>query len=113
VKKKIILRSVHFDFDKAAIRPDAVPVLNEAASMLKEEGTVAVIVAGHTDSKGTDAYNMRLSRSRADAVRDYLIQRGVASKRIRIEAFGESKPLASNDTEDGRAQNRRVELSVD
>ena len=112
MKKKIVLRSVHFDFNKANIRPDAVPVLNEAVNVLKDESTQAVIVAGNTDSIGTEAYNMKLSRRRADAVRDYLVQHGIPAKRITVEANGESKPVASNDTADGRAQNRRVELNL-
>jgi len=113
VKKKIVLRAVHFDFDKAVIRPDAVPVLDEAVRTLKEEGTVAVIVAGHTDSVGSDKYNMKLSLRRANAVRDYLVKQGIPASRIRTEGLGETEPVASNDTADGRAQNRRVELHVD
>jgi len=113
VKKKIVLRSVHFDFNKATIRKDAIPVLDEAVNVLKDEGTVAVIVAGHTDSIGSDAYNMKLSRRRADAVRDYLVKHGIPAKRIRVEAFGKRNPVASNDTADGRAQNRRVELNLE
>lgn len=112
MKKKIVLRSVHFDFNKSNIRKDAEPILDEAAQMLKDEGTVAVICEGHTDSIGSDAYNMRLSRQRADAVRSYLVSHGVPASRIRTEGLGESKPVASNDTADGRAQNRRVELRV-
>jgi OOP family OmpA-OmpF porin len=112
MKKKIVLRNVNFDFDKATIRADAVPVLNEAAQILKEEGTVGVIVAGHTDSRGTEEYNMGLSQRRADAVKAYLVEAGVAASRLRTEAFGESQPVASNDTEEGRAQNRRVELHL-
>jgi OmpA-OmpF porin, OOP family len=112
-KKKIVRRSVHFDFDKATIRPDAVPVLNEAAETLKAEGGIAVIVEGHTDSVGTDAYNQKLSRRRADAVRQYLVKHGIPANRITAEGFGESRPVASNDTGDGRAQNRRVELRVE
>jgi outer membrane protein OmpA-like peptidoglycan-associated protein len=110
VKKKIVLRSVHFDFDKSNIRKDARPVLDEAVNVLQHEGEVTVIAEGHTDSKGTDEYNLKLSRRRAQAVRDYLVSHGIAASRIRTEGFGESKPVASNDTEDGRAQNRRVEL---
>jgi outer membrane protein OmpA-like peptidoglycan-associated protein len=113
VKKKIVLRSVHFDFDKSTIRPDAVPVLNEAVEILKAEGGVAVIVAGYTDSVGTDAYNQKLSLRRADAVRKYLVEHGIPANRITTEGFGESHPVASNDTADGRAQNRRVELHVE
>ena len=111
-KKKIVLRSVHFDFDKSVIRSDAVPVLNEAVDVLKAQGGVAVIVEGHTDSVGSDAYNLKLSRRRAAAVRQYLVKHGIPSNRITTEGFGESHPVASNDTEDGRAQNRRVELRV-
>lgn len=112
-KKKLVLRSVHFDFDKSAIRPDAVPVLNEAAETLKAEGGVAVIVEGHTDSVGTAAYNQKLSHRRADAVRHYLVKQGIPANRITTEGFGKSRPVASNDTADGRAQNRRVELRVE
>lgn len=113
VKKKIVLRSVHFDFDKSTIRPDAVAVLDEAAETLKAEGGIAVIVEGHTDRVGTDAYNQILSHRRADAVRQYLVKHGIPANRITTEGFGESRPVASNDTVDGRAQNRRVELRVE
>jgi outer membrane protein OmpA-like peptidoglycan-associated protein len=113
VKKKIVLRSVHFDFNKSIIRSDAVAVLNEAAETLKAEGGIAVIVEGHTDSVGSDAYNQKLSQRRADAVRQYLVKHGIPANRITAEGFGESRPVASNDTADGRAQNRRVELRVD
>ena len=113
VKKKIVLRSVRFDFDKSTIRPDAAPVLNEAVATLKAEGGIAVIVEGHTDSVGTDASNQKLSHRRADAVRQYLVKHGIPANRITAEGFGESRPVASNDTADGRAQNRRVELRVE
>ena len=112
-KKKIVLRSVHFDFNKANIRADAAPILDEAATMLKEEGTVAVVVEGHTDGVGSDAYNLKLSQRRADAVRKYLTDHGVDASRIKTEGYGKSKPVASNSTADGRAENRRVELHVD
>ena len=112
MKKKIVLRSVHFDFDKAAIRADAKPILDEAASTLKDEGDVSVVVAGHTDSIGTDQYNLKLSKRRAEAVKQYLVGQGINASRLTVEGFGESQPVASNDTADGRAQNRRVELNV-
>jgi OOP family OmpA-OmpF porin len=113
VKKKIVLRSVNFDFDKAAIRDDAKPVLDEAISTLQAEGGVAVIVQGHTDSIGQEKYNQGLSERRAKAVQDYLIAGGIDASRITKQGFGETQPVASNDTADGRAQNRRVELHVD
>jgi len=111
-KKKIVLRSVHFDFDKATLKADAKPILDEAVQVLKQEGSVDIIVEGHTDSVGTEQYNLGLSRRRAETVRTYLVEHGIVRSRITAEGLGESKPVASNDTADGRAQNRRVELHV-
>jgi len=111
-KKRIVLRGVQFDFNKATIRADAQPVLDEAIATLQQEGGVAVIAEGYTDDIGSDAYNERLSLQRANAVRDYLTRGGIAADRISVEGFGESHPVASNATADGRAQNRRVELRV-
>ena len=112
VKKKIVLRGVHFDFNKATIRGDARAILDSAIDTLREEGDVAVIVEGHTDDRGSDAYNLRLSERRAQAVRDYLVAGGIVPSRITSIGRGESQPVASNATEDGRAQNRRVEIRI-
>jgi len=112
MKKKIILRGVNFDFDKSNIRADARPVLDEAISTLKEAGDIRVSVEGHTDSRGTDEYNEGLSIRRANAVADYLEDGGITRSRLEVTGFGETKPIATNDTDDGRAQNRRVELNV-
>jgi outer membrane protein OmpA-like peptidoglycan-associated protein len=111
-KRKIVLRGVNFDFDRSNIRADARPVLDEAIATLKQEGTVAIVAEGHTDSDGSDEYNEALSFRRADSVRDYLVAGGIAANRITVEGHGESKPVASNQTADGRAQNRRVELRI-
>ena len=111
-KKKIVLRGVHFDFNKATIRADARPILDEAIATLQQEGGVAVIAEGYTDGIGSDTYNEKLSLRRANAVRDYLTRGGIAADRISVEGFGKSHPVASNATADGRAQNRRVELRV-
>ena len=111
-KKKIVLRSVHFDFDKATLKADVKPILDEAVQVLTQEGSVDIIVEGHTDSVETDQYNLGLSRRRAETVRTYLLDHGIAKSRITAEGMGESKPVASNDAADGRAQNRRVELHV-
>jgi OmpA-OmpF porin, OOP family len=110
VQKKIILRGVNFDFNKANIRPDAVPILREAATILKDNPTLNVAVEGHTDSVGSDAYNLKLSLRRANAVKQFLVKEGIAETRLTTRGLGESQPVASNDTDDGRAQNRRVEL---
>lgn len=111
-KKKLVLRGVNFDFDRAIIRKDARPVLDAAIATLDQEGSVAVIAEGHTDSDGSDEYNENLSLRRAEAVRDYLVAGGISADRVSVRGFGESKPVADNDTDDGRAQNRRVELRI-
>jgi outer membrane protein OmpA-like peptidoglycan-associated protein len=112
VKKRIVLRGVHFDFDKSEIRPDAKPVLDRAVEILAENGDVDVVVEGHTDSIGTEKYNLALSVRRAEAVYRYLVGRGIAPVRLSVKGFGESRPVASNETPSGRAQNRRVALRV-
>ena len=112
VKKKIVLRGVNFDFDKYNIRPDAVPILEQACSILKQEANIDVVCAGHTDSIGTVAYNQKLSERRANVVRDWLIKCGISAKRLTARGYGKSQPVASNATPEGRAQNRRTELLV-
>ena len=111
-KKKIVLRGVNFDFDKSNIRADARPILDEAISTLKEYKQITLSVDGHTDSVGTEEYNNKLSLRRAKSVADYLAKGGIDSKRMAEKGFGESQPVASNDTAEGRAQNRRVELKI-
>lgn len=109
---RIVLRGVNFDFDKADIRPDARVILDEAASTLRENSGVRIQVGGHTDSIGTEEYNQGLSERRARAVADDLAAHGIDRARLTVVGFGESSPVATNDTRDGRAQNRRVELNV-
>jgi outer membrane protein OmpA-like peptidoglycan-associated protein len=112
VTKKIVLRGVNFDFDKYNIRPDAVPVLEQGCSILKQESNIDVVAKGYTDSIGSEAYNQRLSERRANAVRDWLIKCGISPKRLTAKGFGKADPVASNATAEGRAQNRRTELVV-
>ena len=111
-RRKIVLRGVHFDFDKSDIRTDARPVLDAAIAALKQDPSSRVAVEGYTDSVGSDAYNMGLSQRRAEAVVEYMVAGGIARSRLEPVGKGESDPVATNDTEDGRAQNRRVELRV-
>ena len=110
VPKTLKLEGVHFDYDQAVVRQQDFAVLDQAAATLKEWGEVKVEVAGHTDSRGADGYNMKLSQRRAEAVRSYMIDKGVAADRLTAKGYGESRPVADNGTEDGRLQNRRVEL---
>ena len=112
VEEKIVLRGVNFDFDKANIRPDAAVILDEAASMLaSHRGNVTI--SGYTDSIGTDVYNQGLSERRAKSVKDYLVSKGIDASRLTTKGYGESNPIASNATKDGRALNRRVELNLE
>lgn len=111
-KRKIVLRGVNFDFDKATIRPDARPILDAAIDVLRQEPGINVSVQGHTDSVGSKEYNLRLSQRRAEAVTRYLVAGGIEASRLTPVGYGESDPVATNDTADGRAQNRRVELRV-
>ncbi len=112
VEAVISLENVHFDFDKATLRPEAIAILNDAAALLKTHERVVVEVAGHTDSRGTDQYNQGLSERRANAVRDYLVGQGVTASRLTARGYGEAQPVATNDTDAGRQLNRRVELIV-
>jgi outer membrane protein OmpA-like peptidoglycan-associated protein len=112
VKERIVLRGVNFDFDKAEIRPDAAIVLDEAISILAKRADVAVRVEGHTDATGPEVYNQGLSERRASSVLQYLAEHGIAASRLSSAGFGESQPIATNDTREGRALNRRVELQV-
>lgn len=104
------LQGVNFDFDRAAIRKEDAEKLDQDVATLKEWGDVKVEVAGHTDSVGTEAYNRGLSLRRADAVRNYLVDKGIAADRLTVKGYGESSPIADNGTAEGRLMNRRVEL---
>ena len=104
--------NITFGFDSSALQPQFYPVLDDVAATLREYNQTIVEVAGHTDSKGTDAYNQELSVRRADSVGNYLMSKGLMRDRFIITGAGESRPVASNDTESGRAQNRRVEITL-
>lgn len=109
----ITLRGINFDFDKADIRPDSKPVIDDAAKILTENPTIRVEIQGHTDGKGSDKYNLDLSERRARAVVKYLVENGGIDKsRLTARGYGKSKPIATNDTDEGRALNRRVEFVI-
>jgi outer membrane protein OmpA-like peptidoglycan-associated protein len=101
-----------FGFDRSDLSVSAEDNLNKLADVLKQNPDTYIEVQGHTDSKGADAYNMTLSQKRATSVANYLIKRGVSSSRITTKGYGETAPVASNDTEEGRAQNRRVNFLI-
>jgi OOP family OmpA-OmpF porin len=110
--KVMTLNGVTFEFDKTRLRPDAETILDSATEILKKYPDMQVEVAGHTDSMGTEAYNLKLSDGRAAAVREYFISKGVPETQLTSKGYGEAEPVADNATEDGREHNRRVELRI-
>ncbi|OGQ96902.1 MAG: hypothetical protein A2521_04735 [Deltaproteobacteria bacterium RIFOXYD12_FULL_57_12] len=103
---------VTFDTNSAVVRPGLYSEIDRVANVLNQYPDNLIRVEGHTDSKGSETYNMDLSNQRASAVRDLLVQRGVGGNRIEVVGYGETLPVATNDTEAGRQKNRRVELKI-
>jgi OOP family OmpA-OmpF porin len=101
-----------FDFDKSVIKPDAKTKLDDLVGKLKAINLEVIIAIGHTDSVGSDAYNQKLSLRRAEAVKAYMVSKGIEPNRIYTEGKGEKQPIADNKTKAGRAKNRRVEIEV-
>ena len=101
-----------FDFDKSVLKPTGKTKLNDLASKLQGIDIEVVVATGHTDSVGSDAYNIKLSLRRANAVKAFLVSKGIPADRIFTAGKGEGTPVASNKTRDGRAKNRRVEVEV-
>ncbi|MBI2994512.1 MAG: OmpA family protein [Gammaproteobacteria bacterium] len=106
------LKGVNFEFDRDALTPEGMSILDRGASLLKNNSAVRVEIVGHTDGMGSDEYNQRLSERRAETVRAYLESQGISPNRMSTSGRGESAPIASNDTKEGRAENRRVELTA-
>ena len=108
----IVLNNIFFDFDKAVLKPESFPELNRIVDALKEKSGMQIEIAGHTDNIGTEEYNLSLSERRARAVISYLAEKGIPANRLKVVFFGESKPAATNDTNEGRKKNRRVEFKI-
>ena len=108
----IVLRGVNFEFDKSRLTQNAKIILDGVADELVANPQIKIELSGHTDAKGSDEYNQKLSESRARSVLQYLSEKGVASDRMTAAGYGESKPIADNETDEGRELNRRVELRV-
>lgn len=111
-KEELRLPGVEFELSSATLRSTSTNVLDNAATSLQRYPDVRVEAQGHTDSTGSDSLNMKLSQQRAEAVRNYLVSKGVAADRITARGYGETQPVSSNDTKEGRANNRRVTLRV-
>ena len=111
-EKLLIIHGINFEFDSAKISKDSESILNRAVATLRENPTIKVRIEGHTDSIGSEGYNLKLSQRRANAVRDYLVSKGIASERLEALGKGEAFPIVSNKTREARSQNRRVEFIV-
>lgn len=105
-------QNVYFAFDSSVLTPEARSTLDETAEILRSRPELVLDLQGHASSEGTDGYNLRLSQRRAQSVHDYLVASGIAANRLETTGFGETRPDASNDSEAGRAKNRRVEFVI-
>jgi OOP family OmpA-OmpF porin len=108
----ILLNNLFFDLEKATLRPESFPELNRIVSLMNEKPSMQIEIAGHTDNTGSDTYNLELSRQRANSVASYLVGKGIDKSRMNVEFFGETKPMISNETREGRKKNRRVEFKI-
>jgi outer membrane protein OmpA-like peptidoglycan-associated protein len=110
--KETVLNNIFFDTDKYEIKDISKPELNKVAGFLKDNPEISISINGHTDNQGGEAYNKELSTKRAKAVYQYLIASGISEERLKYQGFGQSKPIASNDTQEGRQKNRRIAFEI-
>jgi OOP family OmpA-OmpF porin len=109
--KALVLEGINFEYDSAKLTPEANTILDKVATSLHDWPAVRVEIGGHTDARGSDSYNQRLSDARAKSVMAYLVAKGIDASRLTSKGYGEKKPIADNGTDEGRAKNRRVELT--
>ncbi len=112
VGNTIRLNNIFFDSNKSTLKPESYPELDRVAAFLKDNPSIEIEIDGHTDNVGTDDSNNLLSSNRAKVVYDYIIAKGIATSRLKYKGFGETKPVSTNDTEEGKAKNRRVEFLI-
>ncbi len=112
VGSKIVLKNIFFEFNKATLKPESIPELERLIKLLNDVPTMKIEISGHTDNVGSELYNQELSEKRAQAVVEYLMDKGVEQDRLTYKGYGFSQPVANNDTEEGRAMNRRTEFKV-
>jgi len=108
----IVLRNIFFDFNKATIRPESANELARLIKLLKDNPRLKIELLSHTDNVGSDDYNLKLSESRSKSVVDYMIAHGISTARLMPKGYGETQPMDSNDTEEGRQNNRRTEFKI-
>ena len=108
----VVLKNIFFETDSYALKDESLAELNKLVQFLQENPHIRIEISGHTDNTGTPEYNLRLSDNRAQAVAKYLVKANVAEDRLVCRGYGLSLPVASNETEEGRAQNRRTEVKI-
>src|SRR5690606_23482416 len=108
----ILLKNIFFDLDKATLRPESTAELNRLIKLMNDVPTLKIELSGHTDSQGSDAYNQGLSERRAQAVVDFVTKAGISASRLVSMGYGETQPIATNETKEGRQLNRRTEFKV-
>jgi outer membrane protein OmpA-like peptidoglycan-associated protein len=109
---RAIVYGIYFDFDSATLKPESTETLEQILKAVQSRPSLKLTIEGHTDSQGSDEYNLKLSQQRAQAVVDWLVQKGTDASRLEAKGYGESRPVADNNRPDGRALNRRVEIAV-
>lgn len=107
-----IIKGINFDYNKWDIKPQFYPALDQNVDILKENPGLKIEVQGHTDDIASEAYNMALSEKRAESAKAYMVSKGIEPERISTRGFGESHPIASNETPEGRSENRRIEIKI-
>ncbi|MBU0580890.1 MAG: OmpA family protein, partial [Candidatus Margulisbacteria bacterium] len=112
VNAKFIVKNINFDTGKTDIRPEAIEPLNKAADLLNKNQKIQLEISGHTDNRGNINYNKNLALKRAESVKNYLVNRGISADRLTAIGYGPDKPIASNATEAGRQENRRIEFFI-
>ncbi len=112
LNERVVLNNIFFETDKYALRPESTPELDKLTQLMKNNPAMKVEISGHTDNQGSESHNLTLSQNRALSVKQYLIKYGIPEIRISTKGFGDKLPVATNDTDAGRAKNRRIELTV-
>ena len=112
IGSKIALRNVFFDTGRAEVKLDSYPELDRLIQLMKDVPSLQIELSGHTDNVGGQSANLSLSQRRAEAVRDYLVKRSVDGNRVTAKGYGATRPVDSNDTKEGRANNRRTEFEI-
>lgn len=110
--KTYVLKNVHFETGKSTLTASSYVALNQLVEALKAKPSLVIEIAGHTDNVGTYENNLSLSQARAESVRNYLLSKGIAPERVQAKGYADTQPVASNDTEQGRAKNRRTEVRI-